>query len=291
MSIISIPFTFSAGAVIIASQHNSNFSTILNDYNGNIDNTNISGTAAIAYTKLNLSGGIVNADVNASAAIADSKLATISTASKVSGAALTSLANTPSGAGVFPVANLGTGANSTNFLCGDGTFKTSGSIALVSNTPVSATNNSGDIAITNTKYYMVVAQITAVAANDTISLRVNNDTGGTKYRYVVRGFDFAANAGNLASAGDSSLYTGNPYPNGSGNSYNILFYIFPQCPSNNTFYVNGSSWGDSTLAGVYTYSNFFGMWQASGAATSFRIMSVGGQTFNANISLYEIKQA
>lgn len=51
-------------------------------------------------------GIIINADINASAAIADSKLAQITTASKVSGAALTSLASIPSGAGVIPSANV-----------------------------------------------------------------------------------------------------------------------------------------------------------------------------------------
>lgn len=41
----------------------------------NIANANISSSAAIAYSKLNLSNSIVNADINASAAIAYSKLA------------------------------------------------------------------------------------------------------------------------------------------------------------------------------------------------------------------------
>lgn len=41
---------------------------------GNIVNTDINSSAAIAYSKLNLSGSLVNADVNASAAIAYSKL-------------------------------------------------------------------------------------------------------------------------------------------------------------------------------------------------------------------------
>lgn len=54
MATISKPFTFSAGAVIIASEHNSNFDTIYNDYNTNITNTNISASAAIAASKLNL---------------------------------------------------------------------------------------------------------------------------------------------------------------------------------------------------------------------------------------------
>ena len=106
MSLIVIPNIFSAGAVVIASQHNSNFSTIYSDYNGNIDNTNISGSAAIAYSKLNLTGNIVDADISASAAIVDTKLAQITTASKVHGSSITGLASLPSGAGVIPNANL-----------------------------------------------------------------------------------------------------------------------------------------------------------------------------------------
>lgn len=42
-----------------------------------ITNTQISNSAAIAYSKLNLTGSILNADINASAAIAYSKLATL----------------------------------------------------------------------------------------------------------------------------------------------------------------------------------------------------------------------
>ena len=73
-----------------------------------IVNADISASAAIVYSKLNLALGIVNADVSASAAIVDTKLAQIATASKVSGAALTSLASIPAGAGVIPAANVPT---------------------------------------------------------------------------------------------------------------------------------------------------------------------------------------
>jgi hypothetical protein len=41
---------------------------------GNLTNSNISASAAIAYSKLNLTGSVVNADISASAAIAYSKL-------------------------------------------------------------------------------------------------------------------------------------------------------------------------------------------------------------------------
>ena len=83
MALISIPSTFTVGAIIVASQHNDNFRTIYNDYNGNITDANISGSANIA----------------------DSKLAQLVTAAKVSGAALTLLTSIPSGAGVIPFAN------------------------------------------------------------------------------------------------------------------------------------------------------------------------------------------
>lgn len=70
-----------------------------------ITDAHIAANAAIAITKISGGAGIVNADVNASAAIVDSKLAQITTAGKVSGAALTSLSSIPSGAGAIPAAN------------------------------------------------------------------------------------------------------------------------------------------------------------------------------------------
>jgi hypothetical protein len=64
---------------------------------GAITNTQVSASAAIAYSKLNLGTSIVNADVSASAAIADTKLATIASSGKVSNSATTATsANTAS---------------------------------------------------------------------------------------------------------------------------------------------------------------------------------------------------
>lgn len=60
-----------------AIEYNNLVVPLVNEFNGNIDNTNISASAAIAYSKLNLSGSIVNADINSSAAIAFSKLASL----------------------------------------------------------------------------------------------------------------------------------------------------------------------------------------------------------------------
>lgn len=92
MGTIEKPNTFSAGAVVVAAEHNANFDTIYTEFNGNINGANI--------------------DV-------------ISTAGKVSGASFTGLANIPSGAGVIPSANVG------NTFPTGGIIMWSGSIATI----------------------------------------------------------------------------------------------------------------------------------------------------------------
>lgn len=52
MAVVAKPFTFSAGAVIIASEHNSNFDTLYNLVNGSLDTTNLASNAAIVDTQL-----------------------------------------------------------------------------------------------------------------------------------------------------------------------------------------------------------------------------------------------
>lgn len=66
MGTISKTYTFSAGAVITASEHNTNFDTLYDEINGSLDNDNI----------------------DASAGIVDTKLAAITTAGKVNASAL-----------------------------------------------------------------------------------------------------------------------------------------------------------------------------------------------------------
>lgn len=84
MSTITKPNTFSASATIIASEHNDNFDTIYNDYNG----------------------GITNANISPSAAIADTKLAQLTTTNKVALSALTAAGTyTPTGDWDFSSAN------------------------------------------------------------------------------------------------------------------------------------------------------------------------------------------
>lgn len=178
MSLISIPNTFSAGAVIIASQHNANFNAIFNDYNGFIDNTNIASGAAIAYSKLNLALGIVNADINASAAIVDTKLAQITTASKVSGAAITLLTSLPAGAGVIPIANLASGTpTGSKYVRDDGTLQTV-SIPVASNVLFSYSGQTDSIG------YNIAASLNTAASVNYAYWAVAN-AGSSSYRTII----------------------------------------------------------------------------------------------------------
>lgn len=63
MALISLPYVFTVGSTIVASQHNSNFNTIYNDYNGNITDSNIASNAAIGYAKLALNNSIQATDI------------------------------------------------------------------------------------------------------------------------------------------------------------------------------------------------------------------------------------
>ncbi len=182
MALLTVPFTYSAGAVIIASQLNSCNTTIYSDYNGNIDNTNIAPSAAIAYSKLSLTGSILNADVNASAAIVDTKLAQITTASKVSGTAIIGLASLPSGAGVVPTANLGSGtANSGTVLYGDQTYKTA---------PNSISNvlfqYSGQVEFTGSKVGEIVGTtlVPSAGTGNYRFLQTNDSGGGGNFKTI-----------------------------------------------------------------------------------------------------------
>ena len=89
-----------------------------NELKVNIDDSSIGITTNALYVKaLGITYGML------AGSIPDSKLDTISTASKVSGAALTSLTSVPSGAGVVPIANLASGTpDGTKFVRDDNTL-------------------------------------------------------------------------------------------------------------------------------------------------------------------------
>ena len=76
MAIVNKTFTFSSGATIVASEHNENFDTLYSLVNGNIQNVNIAGNAAIENSKLNLAS--ITQDITHSGALTQSGLSTFS---------------------------------------------------------------------------------------------------------------------------------------------------------------------------------------------------------------------
>lgn len=72
MSLVAKPHTFSDSGGVVASQFNENYDAIYNDYNGNIDNSNIKVGANIEGSKL-LAASVTSTQL-AALAITDAKL-------------------------------------------------------------------------------------------------------------------------------------------------------------------------------------------------------------------------
>lgn len=75
MATVTRSTTWADAQVLTATALNSEFNNLLNALA--LSNSDVASNAAIVYSKLSLTGGIVNADINSSAAIAASKLAAI----------------------------------------------------------------------------------------------------------------------------------------------------------------------------------------------------------------------
>ena len=135
---------------------------------GTIVNADVNASAAIAYSKLNLGTSIVNSDISTSAAIVDTKLATISTAGKVSNSATTATnANTASAI----VARDASG----DFVAGKATLSTVDINTVIETASIVASASTGTINIdfsTNpTVYYTSNA-----TANWTLNVRGTSST-------------------------------------------------------------------------------------------------------------------
>jgi len=169
MGLVTLPAFGSDPVSVTAAGLDGKVDPLATEFNGNIENVNIKAAAGIVYSKLSLTGSILNADLSASAAIADTKLAQITTASKVHGTSITGLASLPAGAGIAPVANLGSGTpSSSNFLRGDGAWTTT--------TPTAATSLSGSvIQMVNSQDGAVATGTTVMPWDDTIPQNTEGD--------------------------------------------------------------------------------------------------------------------
>jgi hypothetical protein len=123
MGVVSTFIFTSDTETVTRTKLNNLVANLLTEFNGGIQNVNIASGAAIAYSKLSLTGAILNADLAGS--IDDSKLSTITTASKVN---LSALFATSQAQGDLIYASdtttftrLGKNASATRYLSNTGT--------------------------------------------------------------------------------------------------------------------------------------------------------------------------
>lgn len=225
MSIIVKPYTFSAGAVIVAAEHNSNFDTIYSDHNGGLTNANLSASAAIALSKisfttaLTMSGAITSWAKGADVASAAGNIAlgtdgnffditgtaaitsiTIKAAGTVAMLQFDSTATLTDGSNLALAGNFTGAAGSTITLVSDGTNWVEISRSPLSFTP-SVTNalSKSVIQIVNTITGAVASGSTALPYDDTIptitegdeymtlAITPNNSSNTLKIDVVVQG--------------------------------------------------------------------------------------------------------
>src|SRR3990167_1568351 len=196
MALITKIYTFTVGSTIIASEHNSNFDTIYNDYNGNITNVNISSSAGIT----------------------DFKLAQITTASKVAGDALTALANVPSVGGILPLANIPgilqlasatrdiSLASGTQAILLSGTSFTPRSVIVLAN--IDSSNKTSWGMDDGSRHFSIVASGTAKYLSDSdFSIRAITASGTTEYRGLFNSFNAGGGSVTWTRVGGTTIGT------------------------------------------------------------------------------------
>lgn len=222
-----------------------------------ITNAKINSSAAIAYSKLNLSGTIVNADISSSAAIADSKLATISTVGKVSNSATTATSSNTNSAIVArdSSGNFSAGAITATSASVSGAFTGAsatlsgamsvGSAAITGTTSLQQIFEKATITTSpsstinfDVQTSAVVVYETATTSGHTLNIRgtsgvsLNSLMSNGQSLTVVLILNSGSTAGKLSSIViDSGIETntvavrwfgGTSYPNGSGsNAYDV----------------------------------------------------------------------
>jgi len=172
MTTITKPNDFTAGTVIKAAEHNSNFDTIYNDYNGSINNSNLASNAAIANTKLASPNSFFTVCINKDGQFTAS-LDPIATFQMPFGATLTEVSAS--------ARDLDTAQNETYTidLEDDGTSALSSAIALTAdNTPVVGTISSASVA-DNSKMEVVLALGGSTPAIDDITVLITYKVGHT----------------------------------------------------------------------------------------------------------------
>jgi hypothetical protein len=272
MALIVKPFTFSAGGTIFASDHNSNYDTVYNLVNGNIDNTNLSASAAIPDTMLNQ----------------------LTTAQKVSATTFTNLASITTAAGTIPVFNLPTGTSANQLVvlnssaqlpAVDGSLLTKIGTTLLSTTTFNAITSQVITGLTSGNKYMFVSTFVQTGTNGQAYLLCNGDNGGN-YRWVT----LKGSPGSSGNAGANSAAAGVFMVDASfvktGEPCSIVGYLQPNFTNSNKTEIEGTSQylGQDGNMNIVTFG---GQYTGASATSSFTLASTQG-TITGDIRVYKL---
>lgn len=282
-----------------------------------IVNADISSSAAIAYSKLNITGGIVNSDISASAAIAYSKLnlatslvnADISASAAIVASKLD--LTSPNGIGTTtPAAGKFTDLEATTTLkfgtTHQGDIFYDNGTSIVRLTPGTAgqgliTNgaganpswgNAGALSLVSATSMSSVSTSSAISITRTEQYKVivnylQNSSGGVPsiiFNSVTSGSHYAYTYNGTASATSAAANTLIISPSTGSGAYNSFeFEIRPQLGSGGYIGLSGAFTGGGNL------TNFVGTFESANV-TDFEITTSGG-SMTGTVYLYKYSQS
>jgi hypothetical protein len=304
MGIVSKDFTFSAGAVISATEHNTNFDTLYNVVNANLDNANIKTAAAIASSKLNLATIAQNVtftgtlDFSSATITAQTTFADLvaTTADINAGTVDATIGGTTPAAGTFTTITgntslaLATGATVTGIADEDDMSSDSdtllatqqsikayadslGGFTLTSATAVSTASNTGNITIAANKIYKVVFEFTITSSTAEWGLRFNSDSSSSSYDGTGGTTEIDLTAGTTADPNDELVGE---------------FIISTTKRNSRSAFVQGKTSFLET-SGAWRFYDFAGRWLDNATITDFEIAQISGTgVITGNVYLYEL---
>jgi len=250
---------------------------------GTIGNADINDSAAIAYSKLALSSGIVNADISGSAAIALSKLATgalptgitIASGNIVDGTIVDADINASAAIADTKLATISTAGKVSGTAITDGTIATSGELQITNSSPgIRLTETDGTATHSQTRLARGTDQFTISTRSSTGALLSSdylilaNASGATDHIWRI------ANAERMRIDSDGDVHIGNSTGvNITSNSSNGFTFnsggaaVFARAGDTPLFI--GRNTNDGSLVAFYQAGTFEGNITVAGSTVSY----------------------
>jgi len=225
-ALITKSYTFSAGATILASEHNTNFDTLYNWANGNVDNANIKASAGISLSKLSLGDDVTfTGDFNFTNAATTDDIVTVTGSSLTTGSALKVYSNSSSTStrNLVEIINdhASADAATTLFIQQDGdatgisiAHNGDGSHLNLSGDPTNATPVDGDIWFDGSNFQAYDGTSTKLIGSTVSQVKGDDDISTNSTSYV----DMTGMSISISGAGNYLImFSGNVYGSGTNN--------------------------------------------------------------------------